>query len=347
MCQPATAYFSAGASYSIAITSGDWVAPQTIVQRNQSETVIGLPSEQAWIACGSQQTLQRVDQLTVLESNSATECIETTLHFEPLQLRAVSLELRMLPLDSIGESGLPRLYFFWNDQPITWLAHTNEDWQWFSFPIPEDVVDGRLRVSMLPTEQSAPLHTQVALRSVQTSRVLLANADTISIQSDDPAATVFATLSNPATLFFSATGAVTLHTADLPASGKLRIWSVDTAGNTESPKTISFAQPPPTVDAPEIIWQHVDQNQLAVVVAPQSITNEETVLGYYQLVMNSNQGAMRTELHQPLFPNANSFYSPSSQVSLTIAAPSGSNAGRLQWVDLLGRAGPMSDLILW
>ena len=344
VCRPAQAYFSSQTSFTAQLETADWQAPSTQLLLNQ-QSVAGTDAQidVDWFDCSTLESAVEdlPGQGIRIEAGELPVCITKNLSFALHQQRTISFKYQLFAAPVVKLEKQPLVRFYWNDAEIAWLSRTTATSSWLSLTIPESAETGKLSIKVVPVDLQIDA-TQLIIESLTFQRIVVTPANEITITSDEVQTAVFFSIDNSTELKSGQTP-ISISVSDLNQTGTLTFWSVDSWGNTETPKTIEYQVISRQADSPKILWQHYQDSKLHLVVEANEPRN--VLVKQYQLITDG--GELLSQLDQPWISSTKELYQPGIPVSVFFFIPGGIHAGRVQSVDQFGNESLASNLILF
>ncbi len=343
-CRPAQAYFSSQTTYTSQLETADWKAPSTHLLLNQ-QSVVGDDTEidMDWFDCTSLEPIivNPSNQVINLESTVEPVCVTKNLSFESNQVRTISLQYELSAPEFVVLTQQPLVHFYWNDTEIAWLSHTTTSSSWLSLTIPDNDPTGKLSIKVVPVDLQIGA-TQLMIESLTFQRIVVTPTNEIAITSDEVQTAVFFSIDTSIELN-SGQSPISINVSDLSQTGTLTFWSVDSWGNTETPKTIGYQVIATQADSPKILWQHYQDSKLYLVV--EANEPRHVLVKQYQLI--TDEGVLVSQLEQPWIYSTRALHQSGAPISLSFLILDSIHAGRVQSVDQFGNESLASNLILF
>lgn len=343
-CRPAQAYFSSQTSFTAQLETADWQAPSTHLILNQ-QSVVGTDTEidMDWLDCSTLESVEEesTDRGIHIEAGELPVCITKNLSFAFQQHRTISFKYQLFAAAVVEIEKNPLVKFYWNDTEIAWLSHTTTTSSWLSLSIPGAAETGKLSIKVLPVDLQIDA-TQLLIESLTFQRIVITPTSEISIISDEPQTAVFYSI-DTSTELKSGQSPISINVSDLSQTGTLTFWSVDSWGNTETPKTIGYQVIATQADSPKILWQHYQNDKLYLVVEANEPSN--LLVKQYQLI--NDEGVLVGQLEQPWISSTQELHQSGAPISLSFLILDSIHAGRVQSVDQFGNESLASNLILF
>lgn len=343
-CRPAQAYLTYQSSIFDVVTTADWQSPSTTLNINQFELVnLDENLMEKWSDCSEPilESSKNTEHYLAVDNTTAINCVQKQFVFAPTQLRTINIKYQLTTVNPMVSDQSALVYFYWNDQVIAWLSFSTIASSWVTLPIPGNELVGTLSIKINGNRVS-PLRTQFVIEQVTFARLLMQPSAVINLTNNESEALVFVS-HDPSQIPISKMGKITISASDLAESGSLTFWSVDIWGNTETPKTVEFQIITNQIPAPQILWQHYQDNELFLVI--QTNLQLEQLISHYQLLIAD--GFVTSQLHQPWLPVTQALHQSGSLLGLSFPIVSNFHVARVQAIDQVGSVSFASDLILF
>ncbi len=344
VCRPTHAYFSGHSSHTAKLKTADWLLPTTqVYSNNQAVATTDAKIDSNWFDCTTLESIggESSNHSINIEADELPICRAKNISFELNQQKVISFMYQLLAAPLVELQKQPLVRFYWNDTEIAWLSHTTDASSWLSLSIPNNDATGKLSIKVFPVNlQITP--TQFMLESITFQRIVVKSSSNITLTNHEAQTTVFFSIDN-STELQSGLSPISIDVSDLSETGALTFWSVDSWGNTETPKNINYQVITSQVNSPKILWQYYQDSKLYLVV--KSNEQRNVLVKQYQLI--TDESVLVSHLEQPWISSNEELHQSGIPVSVSFLITGDTHAGRVQSIDQLGNESLASNLILF
>lgn len=343
--RPAQAFFTTQQSIQSQLYSADWVAPTSFVSLGDEQYQNGHRQQSnQWKPCDQTQSVQSNpdDQPLLLSTQSDQKCAQLALSFSATEVAQVSFEYVLSTSSQVDFEPVARLY--WNNNLVAWLSRLDEQDSMVTIALAPFEREGVFMVELSRVGDEHE-YDDLSLFSPNTNTIILKPEETLRLQSNEHGSTVCYAFSQSMNNGCGL-NEMLITAPESSAADSLMIWSVDQAGNTESPQQYPIEVWDFSADQhPAIIWQVYEGGELFVIV--QTEPNLSTSGLVLQYLLETADFQYRGSLANPLVDSDLAQHELGSTVGLRFSPDSSQRGGRVLVVDQTGTVLQKSEYLYW